>query len=139
EEERSGERLTIGTAWFYSFNETKGLFDLRGSYSQENTIGRNWTNDEARLGADILYPIPIIKSLSAQASVDAIFVNYKFENTFFGERRSDEIYSMSVGLIYNIFKNTDLIAQYYHCLNTSNIDLYDYKRKVYTLGMEYHF
>jgi tetratricopeptide (TPR) repeat protein len=137
EEERSGERLTIGTAWFYSFSEAKGLFDLRGSYSQENTIGRNWTNDESRFGTDIL--CPIFGPLKFQASADAIFVNYKFENTFFNERRSDEIYSMSVGLIYNIFKNTDLIAQYYHCLNTSNIDLYDYKRKVYTLGMEYRF
>jgi hypothetical protein len=137
EEERSGERLVGGTSWTYLFKEKKGVFTVRYSYAEDNVIGRNWTNKENRFGADILYPL--VASLKAQAMAEAIFVDYTHTNSFFNEKRSDEIYNISLGLIYGIFKNADIILQYNYFRNTSNIALYDYRRNVYTLGMEYRF
>jgi tetratricopeptide (TPR) repeat protein len=137
EEERSGERLVGGTSWTYLFKETKGIFTARYSFAKDNVAGRNWTNRENRFGADILYPL--VGSLKAQAMAEAIFVGYSHTNSFFNEKRSDEIYNLSLGLIYGIFKNADIILQYNHFRNTSNIPFYNYRRNVYTLGMEYRF
>ena len=137
EEERRGERLVGGSSWTYLFKEAKGIFTARYSFAKDNVAGRNWTNRENRFGADILYPI--VGSLKAQAMAEAVFVDYTHTNNFFDENRNDEIYNISLGLIYGIFKNADLILQYNYYRNTSNIPLYDYRRNVYTLGMEYRF
>jgi tetratricopeptide (TPR) repeat protein len=137
EEERSGERLGGGSSWTYLFKETKGIFTARYSFAKDNVVGRNWSNRENRFGADILYPI--VGSLKVQAMAEAVFVDYTHTNNFFDEKRKDEIYNVSLGLIYGIFKNADIILQYNHYRNTSNIPLYDYRRNVYTLGMEYRF
>jgi tetratricopeptide (TPR) repeat protein len=137
EEERSGERLVGGASWTYLFKETKGVFTARYSYAQDNVIGRNWTNRENLFGAHILFPLG--SSLKAQAAAEAVLVDYTHVNDFFNEKRSDEIYNVSLGLVYGIFKNADIILQYNHFRNTSNISFYDYKRNVYTVGMEYRF
>ncbi len=118
-EERSGERMTGGLGWTYTFKENKGFFTLRYSHAQDNTIGRNWVNSENRFGADVLYPI--VGTLRAQASADAIFVNYTYDNTYFDQKRRDDIYNVSLGLLYGVMKNTDLILQYNHYRNQSNI------------------
>ncbi|MBP7528407.1 MAG: tetratricopeptide repeat protein [Syntrophorhabdaceae bacterium] len=136
-EERSGERMTGGAGWTYTFKESKAFFTLRYSYAQDNTIGRNWVNNENRFGADLLYPI--IGPLRAQVSADAIYVKYTYDNTYFEQKRRDDIYSVSCALLYGIVKNTDLILQYNHYRNQSNIALYDYTREVYGLGVEYRF
>jgi tetratricopeptide (TPR) repeat protein len=137
EEERSGERLVGGANWTYLLKEINGIFAARYSYAKDNVTGRNWTNRENRFGVDLL--CPIIGSLKAQGTAEAAFVDYTHENNFFNEKRSDEIYSASIGLIYGISKNTDILLQFSRISNTSNIALYQYKRDVYTLGMEYRF
>lgn len=137
EEERSGTLTKGGLGWNYSFKENKGLFTVRYSYAQDNTHGRNWVNSENRFGVDLLYPI--MGTLRAQASAEAIYVKYRHENTFFAQKRRDDIYNVAFGLIYGFIKNTDLILQYNHYRNQSNIALYDYKREVYTMGVEYRF
>ncbi len=136
-EERSGERMTGGLGWTYTFKENKGFLTLRYSYAQDNAIGRNWVNSENRFGADLLYPV--VGTLRAQASAEAIYVKYPYENTFFNMERRDDIYNLTFGLVYGFVKNTDLILQYNRYRNQSNIALYDYTREVYTLGVEYRF
>ena len=137
EEERSGERMTGGLGWTYTFKENKGFLTLRYSYAQDNTIGRNWVNGENRFGVDFLYPI--IGTLRAQVSAEAIYVKYTYDNTYFERKRRDDIYNVSFALLYGFIKNTDLIVQYNHYRNQSNIALYDYTREVYGLGVEYRF
>ena len=136
-EDRSGHKLAGGVGWNYSFKENKGFFTLRYSYAEDKTIGQNWVNTENRFGADVLYPI--IGALRTQASAEAAFVNYTYDNTYFGYKRRDNIYNFSLALIYGVMKGTDIIVQYNRYINQSNIELYDYTRDVYILGMEYRF
>ena len=137
EEERSGERMTGGLGWTYTFKENKAFFTLRYSYAQDNAIGRNWVNTENRFGADLLYPI--VGTVRGQVSAEANFVKYTYENTYFEQNRRDDIYNVSVALLYGIIKNTDIVLQYNYYRNQSNIALYDYTRDVYGLGVEYRF
>ncbi len=136
-EDRSGNRYSGSLGWTYTFKDSKAFVTLRYLYAQDDTIGRNWVNTENRFGVDALYPI--IGTLRAQGSLDAAFVNYKYDNTYFGDTRRDEIYSFNFALLYGIYKNTDLVLQYNYWRNKSNIDLYDYTREIYGLGIEYRF
>lgn len=136
-EERSGDRLYGGLGWTYTFKENKAFVSLRYSHAQDNTIGRNWVNSENRFGVDALYPI--IGPLRAQGSADAAYVRYTYDNTYFDTKRNDDIYSVNVALLYGIYKNTDIILQYNYWRNKSNIDLYDYTREIFGLGIEYRF
>ncbi len=136
-EERSGERMTGGLGWTYTFKDNKAFVTFRYSYAQDNTIGRNWVNNENRFGVDVLYPI--WGPLRAQGSVDATYVKYTYDNLYFDQKRRDDIYTVSVALLYGIMKNTDLIFQYNYWRNQSNIALYDYTREIYGLGVEYRF
>jgi tetratricopeptide (TPR) repeat protein len=137
EEERSGERLVGGADWTYLMKEINGIFTVRYSFAKDNVAGRNWSNRENRFGVDII--CPIVGSLKAQGTAEAAFVDYTHENNFFNEKRKDEIYSASIGLIYGISKNIDIMLQLNRISNTSNLALYHYQRDVYTLGMEYRF
>jgi tetratricopeptide (TPR) repeat protein len=137
EEERSGEKMTGGLGWTYTFKDNKAFFTLRYAYARDNTIGRNWVNDENRFGVDVLYPI--VGTLRAQASAEANYVKYSYDNTYFERKRRDDIYTVSCALLYGLVKNTDLVLQYNYFRNQSNIALYDYTREVYGLGIEYRF
>lgn len=136
-EERSGDRFTGGLGWTCTFKDNKGFVTLRYSHAEDNAIGRNWVNSENRFGVDVLYPI--VGPLRVQGSADATFVDYKYDNTFFEMKRRDDIYSVNVALLYGIVKNADLILQYNHWRNQSNIALYDYTREIYGLGVEFRF
>ncbi|MEN6615626.1 MAG: tetratricopeptide repeat protein [Syntrophorhabdus sp.] len=136
-EERSGNRLTGGAGWTYTFKESKAFLTLRYFYAADNAIGRNWVNTENHFGVDILYPL--IGKLRFQGSVDAAYVKYTYENNFFGETRRDDIYTFYGALLYGIAKNTDLILQYNYIRNESNISLYDYRREIFGMGVEYRF
>jgi len=137
EEERSGKRLVGGINWNYLFNQSKGVFTARYSYSRENTHGQNWDNNENRLSAEIL--CPLVGHLKVYTSAEAAFVRYWHNNSFFNERRSDNLYDATLGLIYEIYKNTDIVLQYKHIENRSSISLYEYRRNLYALGIEYRF
>ncbi|HOD75363.1 MAG TPA: outer membrane beta-barrel protein [Syntrophorhabdaceae bacterium] len=137
EEERSGERMTGGLGWTYTFKENKAFLTLRYAYARDNTIGRNWVNDENRFGADLFYPI--LGPLRGQVSFDATYVKYSYDNTYFERKRRDDIYAVSCALLYGIVRNADIIVQYNYYRNQSNIALYDYTREVYGLGVEYRF
>jgi len=137
EEERSGKRLVGGVNWNYFFNRSRGVFTVRYSYGRENTHGQNWDNSENRLGAEIL--CPIVGPLKAYVSAEGAFVRYSHSNSFFNERRRDDVYDATLGLIYEILNNTDIVLQYKHIENRSNIPLYEYRRNLYALGVEYRF
>lgn len=136
-EDRSGDRFSGGLGWTYTFKDNKAFVTLRYSHAQDNTRGSNWVNSENRFSVDALYPI--IGTLRAQGSADAAFVNYTNDNTYFSDKRRDDIYTISLALLYGIYKNTDLILHYNYCRNKSNIDLYDYTREIFGLGIEYRF
>jgi tetratricopeptide (TPR) repeat protein len=136
-ENRDGETFSGGLGWMYLFKEGKGLFTLRYTYSDEKTDGDNWSNQEHRFSSTFLYPLAAKWKL--QLSGDAAFADYVHTNAVFDTRRTDEVYNGSVALIYEVFKNVDVLLQYTYIRDKCNISIYDYERMVYTLGFEYRY
>lgn len=136
-EDMDGHILTGSLGWTYFFKEGKGLFGVKYTYSEEYTDGDNWTNKEHRFGMNVLYPLR--DKLKFQLTGDAAFTKYTYTNNVFNMARRNDTYSTSLGFIYDLFKNTGVIAQYSYTRDKCNIDVYDYKREVIMLGMEYRY
>jgi hypothetical protein len=52
---------------------------------------------------------------------------------------SDDTFTNSLGLIYTIFKDVDIIGQLTYTRDNANISTYDYDRSVASIGIEYRF
>lgn len=159
DEDRDATMMNSSLGWTYFFKEGKGIFSLKYTYGKEEADGHNWSIDyENRFATTFLYPLyDIIKRpIKFLASADIAFTKYKFENTFFNTKRRNDTYYLSGGFIYEgfmnnlfkgkqegflseLFKNTDLIAQYTYIRDRCNIKIYDYKRELISLGLEYKF
>lgn len=136
-EDRDGENKSLTFGWNYFFKEGEGLLNIRYSPSKEDTDGRNWEYKQHKFSANLLYPL--IGPLKLQLSGDVTFTKYLNENTFFLEKRTDDTYSGSIGLIYSILKNLDAIASYSYTRDISTIEIYNYKRSIFTLGLELRY
>lgn len=136
-EERDGETFSGSLGWMYFFMQGKGLARMRYSYAQEHTDGRNWSNRENRLSASLLAPIK--GKLRGQIAGDVAYTDYTHTNRVFDVKRRNETYTGSVSLMYEIFKDTDVLAQYTYVRDKSNIAIYDYRREIFTVGFEYRY
>jgi hypothetical protein len=136
-EDRDGESNSGSLGWTYFFKEGTGLFTLRYTYTAMGTDGHNWSYDEDRFSLSFLYPLK--KNLKLQYSSDAAFTKYKHENTVFNISRRDDTFTNSLGLVYTIFKDVDIIGQLTYTRDNANISTYDYERYVASMGIEYRF
>lgn len=135
-DDRDSDGWTASTSWIWLFRKDSFL-NLRYRYSDLNADGRNWDNQSHSLSAN--FAIPVMEKVMLQLSGQVAEEEYDHVNTWFNVQREDTIYNLSGGFTWDCYKNTVLVVQYTHIRDDSNIAIYDYKRNMYTLGMEYRF
>lgn len=136
-EERDGYSVSGSFSWTYFLKAGEGLITLRYSPTNEHTDGNNWSYREHKFSLSLLYPL--IWKFKLQLTGDSTFTHYKNTNTVFNVKRKDDTYFTSLGLICGIFKNLDAIASYSYTRDKSNIDVYDYKRQIFSVGLEFRY
>jgi len=136
DEDRDGNLLLGSASYIIPFWE-KGILNLTYEYSHDMTVGKNWENRGQRLNLNLL--VPISKTLSFTLSGEYFYQDYANINSVFEVKRLDKTYSGTIGLIWGPIKNLNVTLQYYAARAESNMAIYDYRRNVYTLGLEYFF
>ncbi|HAK88623.1 MAG TPA: hypothetical protein DCP24_06880, partial [Nitrospiraceae bacterium] len=53
--------------------------------------------------------------------------------------RRDDIYSAGGGVIYELLKGLNLNLNYSHTRADSNFAIYNYKKNIYSFGVDYSF
>ncbi len=136
EENRDSAGADTYINWIWVFK--KGAFlNMRYAFIDDNTEGDNWQHRGHKLSASAT--IPLIRKFNLQVTASIFRQNFKNTHTIFLKRRKDNTYEGSIGLTYEIFKNANIVAQYSRIRDDSNIGIYDYKKNIYTLGIEYRF
>ncbi len=102
-----------------------------------DTDGSNW--DNSILGFSANYAMPVYKNIKLQLSGQISEQDFKHVHTVFGVKREDNIYSFSGGFSWNWTNDVIVVIQYSRMRTDSNVGIYDYKRNICTLGMEYRF
>ena len=136
-EDQSSRGVDGSLSWIWFFREN-ALLNLKLGYTEDNAEGRNYDNQGYRFSAGLIYPLR--DKLRLQLGGELYMQDYKNENLIYDNAvRKDRTYTGTVGLTWSIFKQMDLIAQYFYTRAASNIYAYDYKRHIYSVGMELKF
>lgn len=133
-EDRDSVDMGLGVGYFSFFTGSGGFFNLRYELNREVADGKNWSYRGNKFIANILYPIG--DDWRVQAYFDAYLQNYENTHTVFGKARIDRVYTQSVLVAYEVMKKVELVFQYTHVRDDSNIATYDYDRDIVSGGFE---
>ena len=129
----------IGYIWLFA--KGKGFFNLKYEFSHEDAKGDNWTFNGHKVSLSILYPF--FDRLKFNVYGEYFYQDFSNERTYWWIGtpidRKDESYVGSVSLACQVIKGIDLIAQYTYLKNATNVDIYDYKRNIVSLGIELYY
>ena len=137
DEDRDGKLYSASAGYFYTFSNNKGILGIRYEFTRDSAAGINWSNNGNRITLSAI--IPISSRIELALTGDAFLQNYKNIHTFFDIKRKDKTYSASCNISFELIKNLNIYAKYKHTKADSNIAVYDYKRNIYSFGIEYKF
>ncbi|RZB30240.1 MAG: hypothetical protein SRB1_02520 [Desulfobacteraceae bacterium Eth-SRB1] len=136
EEDRDSNGLSTYISWVWLF-KNNAFFNLKYEFIDQNADGINWENNAHKFSLNISKPI--FDKVSLQVSGQAYLQDFKYINTTFNTKREDNIYTGSIGFTWEFIEHSNLVVQYSKTRADSNIGVYDYKRDLYTAGVEYRF
>lgn len=137
EEDRDGNNLDGGLGWYFFYARNKGFLNLRYGLSKEWTEGANWEYLGNRVNATLL--IPALKNLNLTVSGDLNLQDYENTHSVYQVKRRDRIFTISSLLAYKFYKDSEFQLQYTFVKDSSNIDIYDYHRNIFSAGIEVKF
>jgi tetratricopeptide (TPR) repeat protein len=136
-ENRDGNIFTLSPGYIYSFKNGRGFFMFQYEFSSDHTEGKNWENIGNQILLNLL--MPVMDKVSVTISGNMFFQDYQHTHTSFGMKRSDRTYTGAAGVRWEILNGLNLNLQYSHTYADSNISVYEYKRNIYNVGLEYIF
>lgn len=125
------------SAGYYRFLANNGFWSLRYEINRENADGANWDYLGNRASVNLLYPMG--EKLRLQGFVEWLVQDFSNTNTFFGIEREDKVFTGSAMASYAVTTKADLVLQYTHVRDDSNIAIYDYERNIFSAGVDYRF
>lgn len=137
DENRTGNDLGGGAGWFFFYAKNKGFLNLRYGFTKGWTEGSNWEHIENRVTATAL--IPVFDALNLTISGDLTAQDFNNSHTIFHVYRKDNVYTLSSLLAYKFYKDSEIQLQYTYVRDSSNINLYDYTRMIYSVGVDVKF
>ena len=137
-EDRDSNGIGAYASWIWTFMKG-GLFNLRYDFVYDDTEGIWWENAGHSLSLYVNFPI--LKNVDLQLSGKGTIQDFKNNHILLSDMdsRDDDTFQGTVGLSWEFLKNTKLIAQYTKIRANSNIEIYEYKRSLYSLGIEYRY
>lgn len=136
EEDRDSVDYGLG-AGYYRFFTNGGFLSFKYEINRENSDGANWDYLGNRASVNVLYPMG--ERLKLQAFAEALIQNFENTNTFFDVKREDKVFTGSALASWSVSGNADLMVQYTHVRDDSNIAIYDYERDILSAGIDYRF
>lgn len=135
-EDRDSVDYGLGAA-YYRFFVNNGFASIRYEVNREDSDGENWDYVGNRLSANLLYPAG--EKLKLQGFAEAFIQDFSNTNTFFAQDRKDAVYTFSALASWALTEKADLMLQYTHVRDDSNIVIYDYERNIFSTGIDYRF
>ena len=136
-ESREGGTYQGQLGYYYLFAAGRGMANLRYVYSDEDADGEHWDHQGHRVAASGV--LPLSERLSADALAEVEFMEFDNRNTIFNEDRSDAVKNFSAGLSWELYPNSWLFTRYHYTRADSNVYLYEYRRHLGMLGVEFSF
>ena len=137
EEDRSGTTRSLGMTFHGLFAERRG--SLRGilEVGEDDTDGSNWERDEWRLYLYGTYKVTDQVELGLGFEHESN--DYDNVNNVFLETRDDTINTVFASAAYKLDDNWEVRLQAVHEEGDSNIDVYDFDRNIFSVGVIWNY
>ena len=136
QEDQSSRGLESSLGWIWLFRENAFL-NLKLGYSVDDAEGIHYDNQGYRASASLIYPLA--DALRLQIGSELYLQDYRNENLVYRKNRKDRNYTGTIGVTWSAWKYLDATAQYLYQNVYSNIYTYDYRRHMFSLGVELKF
>lgn len=141
-EDRDASYFSLGVGYIYTFKKGNGLFNVRLEGDINDADGPNWDYAGVKGSCGLLYPF-IDNKFKANIFAEVYRQNYSNVHSIYKKiprnTRKDDSYTVQTSLTYNIMKPLDISIGYTHMKTLSNIAVYEFKKNLYTLSLEYRF
>ncbi|MBI5212251.1 MAG: tetratricopeptide repeat protein [Nitrospirae bacterium] len=141
-EDRDADNFALGIGYIYTFKEGHGLLNVKAEGEINDADGWNWDYTGTKLSAGVLYPF-VDNKLKFNVYGEWYRQNYHNVHSVYKKiprnTRKDDSYTVQTTLTYNILKPMDISLGYAYGHTLSNISVYEYRKNVYSLTVEYRF
>lgn len=137
DEGRDGNEFLWTAGYYLFFAKNKGFVNLKYAANLDNTEGQNWDYFGNKATATAL--VPLLKRVNLTVAGEFFLQNFLNRNTIFDNKRLDGVFQLSSLLSVELFKGAELQLQYTYVDNTSNIGVYDYRRNIYSAGVQFKY
>ncbi len=141
-ENRSADNYGGGLGYFYTFLQGNGLVSLKAEYDYNDADGSNWVYNGEKVSAGLLYPLfgnTLKNKLKANLYGELYNQDYSHVHTTYLVKRRDDNYTGQASLTYTVLKPVDVSVGYAYIKDDSNIGVFDYRKNLYTMSVEYKF
>ncbi len=137
EDNRDALNHEAGVTHFLRFNDAKHYIKAGYFYDREYTDGANWDYSGNKFVAGFQYTLP--KDIRLNVDYEYKMIRYKNINIYFDKKREDTERSLNTVLSKDISKGWSVSLEYLRRRNSSNIDLYDYRKNLYSMGLSWRW
>jgi hypothetical protein len=137
EDNRDAVNHEAGFIHFLRFNDAKHYIKAGYFYDREYAKGNNWDYSGNKFVTGIQYTFP--KDIRLNVDYEYKQVRYKNTNIFFDEKRRDIDRAVNTVISKDIGKGWGVSLEYLRRKNSSNIALYDYKKNLYSVGVNWRW
>jgi tetratricopeptide (TPR) repeat protein len=137
EDNRDAVNHEAGFIHFLRFNDAKHHIKAGYFYDREYTDGSNWDYSGNKFVAGFQYTFP--KGIRLSADYEFKMSRYKNINVYFDKKREDTERSLNTVVSKDIGKGWSVSLEYLRRRNSSNIDLYDYRKNLYSAGVSWRW
>ena len=137
EDNRDAINHEAGVIHFLRFNDAKHHIKAGYFYDREITEGDNWDYSGNKLVTGFQYTFP--KDIRLTADYEYKMIRYKNNNIYFDKKREDTERSLNTVVSKDIGKGWSVSLEYLRRRNSSNIDLYDYRKNLYSVGLSWRW
>jgi len=137
EDNRDAVNHEAGFTHFLRFNDAKHYIKAGYFYDREYTEGANWDYYGNKLITGFQYTFPM--GIRLNADYEFKMTRYKNINVYFDKKREDTERSLNTVLSKDLGKGWSVSLEYLRRRNSSNIDLYDYRKNLYSVGMSWRW
>lgn len=137
EDNRDAVNHEAGLLHFIRSNDAKHYIKAGYFYDRDSAQGSDWSYAGNRLTTGIQYTFP--KDVKFNLDYDYKWYRYKNTDLFFDVNRRDRERALNAVLSKEIGKNWIVSLEYLNKRNSSNIDLYDYTKNLYSVGLSWRY
>ncbi len=123
--------------WFYFFPNNKGFANLKYTANYDDTNEGNWRHLGQKFSMG--YSLAITDEVKVGSNLDMLFQQFTETHMVYRKKRRDFVVNVNSFISYAFLDNAELMFSHTFSDDMSNLESYDYKRNIYSIGVRYKF